>query len=166
MEVLLPSGYRARGVIPGFTALARRGLLDQRVQAAVVALAPRDAVSEQEDDEASLYTGLDALVAGFLRETLDPGDDPETGEWKWARLTLDDLDNIDQRDRQVLQMLVLRLRTAADITAEVERGEYDPEGAGDLDSLAEFRDDADSPADRGDGEGVEPAPVGAAAGGG
>lgn len=163
-EVLLPSGYRVRGIIPGLPSLARRGLLDTRVQQAVVRIAAEEHTTTASDDTTDWQTTADAFVAGFPREALDPGEDSETGEWKPATLTVDDLDTMDQRDRQALQALVLRMSTAEEITAASETG--DEEDTGELDRLAEFRDDADGAAHRDDGEGVGPASVDTAAGGG
>jgi len=169
-EVLLPSGYRVRGVVPGLAGLAKRGLLDTRAQAAVVRLAAREfleqAVEPQDDDIDDWQVAIDAFVAGFLREALDPGEDPETGTWKPTNLQPEELENIDQRDRTLLQMLVLRIQTAEDITASVKRGDWKLEGPGVLDSLADFRDQRRGAADRDDGKDVGREAVGLAAGGG
>ena len=159
VSVLLPSGYRVRGVIPGLADLAKRGLLDTRAQQAVMRLAASRYISEAPDEaESDLQAMADSYVAGFPREAQDPGDD----EWKPVSLTVEDLPNLDQRDRAQLEMLVLRMSTAEAITARSLAGE---EGPGD-DDLAEFRDGSDSVAGGDDGEGVEREAVGAAGGAG
>jgi hypothetical protein len=161
--VLLPSGYRVRGVVPGLAELAKRGLLDTRAQQAVLRLAASRFVEETTDAEsADWQVAVDAYVAGFPREAQDPGSD----EWKPAPLTIDDLANLDQRDRHLLQLLVLRIYTPEQITAQVEAGEWDMEESGDLDSLAEFRDEPDGAAGRPDGEDVADPPIADPAGGG
>jgi len=137
------------------------------VQAAAVKLVDREYQQQQTERdpaaEASAWQiTIDAYVAGFPREALDPGNDPETGEWK--PISIDSVEDIDQRDRAMLEMLILRLRTAEDITASVERGDYDVEAPGELDSLAEFRDDGRGIPDSDDSEDVGPAPILAAAG--
>ena len=144
-------------------ALARRGLLDGRVIAAVQRLAgddPGDATAER---ASAWQTETDACVAGFAREALDPGDDPETGTWKPVHLTIEDLIFLDQRDRDALQAIVLRVLTADEITAGVEAREQ--KETGELDSLAEFRDDGHGDASGVGGESVADAPVAAAGGG-
>ena len=162
MEVPLPSGYRVRGVIPGLAALAARDLLDTRAKQAVLRLAASRYVTETEPETTDDWqTAIDAFVAGFPREALDPGAE----EWLPVSLAVEDLPNLDQRDRHVLQLLVLRVSTPEDIEEAVEAGEWQvAEEDGELDKLAEFRDESGGAADSGDGESVEPAPVGAASG--
>jgi len=111
--------------------------------------------TEPEDDEAFEWW-LDTAIAGFCREAQDPGSD----EWKPVRLTSADVATMDQRDRLWLSWLVLRLLTPEQITAAVEAGVTDPkEVAGELDRLAEFRDDGRGPAGGDDGAGVGRPPV-------
>jgi hypothetical protein len=163
VEVLLPSGYRVRGVLPGFAELARRGLLDRRVVAAAMRLADPSwlRAATEDEQETSLREVVDAKVAGFPLEAQDPGDET----WKPVHLSIADLATMDQRDRERLEELVMRIHSAESITAAVERGDFGlREQASDLDSLAEFRDGPDGAADSGYREGVghtpQPAPVG------
>lgn len=163
--VLLPSGYRVRGVVPSFQELARAGLLDIRVLAAAARLADAEWLKASTDDakEDNLRAVIDAKVAAFPRQALDPGSDT----WQPVHLTVDDLPNIDQRDRDRLEELVMRVFTAEQITAAVERGDFDLAGqASALDSLAEFRGDDGGPPDSDHGPVVAGAPVGAPAGAG
>lgn len=167
--MLLPSGYRVRGVIPGLPELARLGLLERRVIAATLRLADPKWLTQAPEDEQELALGdlLDAKVAGFPREALDPGADPETGEWKAVHLTVADLPNMDQRDRALLGELIMHIWTADQITEAVLRGDYTLEGqVSPLDGLATFRDDGAGPAGGPDGTGVAGAPEPATAGAG
>lgn len=127
--------------------------------------------SKPAEQDERIQTYVDALVAGFPREGLDPGGDPEAGPWLPVNLVVEDLWKLDSRDRDRLEDLVMRVLTADEITTGVLRGDYELPGGADkeqasaLDSLAEFRGDGDSAADRGDGEGLAGTPVSAAAGG-
>ncbi len=166
--VLLPSGYRVRGVIPGLAELVRSGLVDDRVRVAVIRLTDDKWLKAASEDaqEENLRVYVDALVAGFCREALDPGDDPEAGEWKPLELSVDDLAGMDQRDRDRLEDLVMRVFTAEQITTAVEAGDYAMREVGSsLDALAEFRDQLDGAAGSGDGEGVDDTSVLVAGGG-
>lgn len=167
--VLLPSGYRVRGVIPGLAALAQAGRIDRRVLVAVARLGTQRwwtepaETSEAQEDEA-VDDWLDAAIAGYCREAIDPPGDL-LGEWKLVRLTAADVRTMDQRDRLWLAFLVLRLRTAEEVTAAIEAGLVDPEEApGEIDRLAGFRDDRRGPVAGTDGESVVDAPIGAAEG--
>jgi hypothetical protein len=143
--VLLPSGYRVRGVIPGLDILAARGLLDARVLAAAMRLNDRGQLDTQPftpKDEKDLQAYTDALVAGFPVEALDPGD--ETGEWKPTSLTIENVRTMDQRDRALLEDLVLHLKTPDEVTAAAQRAldaVDSEEGPSELDRMAEFRDE-------------------------
>lgn len=174
VTVLLPSGYRLRGAIPSLAELAYRGLIDGRIQAAVARLASDKwlAGSKPAEQDERIQVYVDALVAGFPREALDPGGDPEAGPWLPTSLVVEDLWKLDSRDRDRLEDLVMRVLTADEITAGVLRGDYElPGGAGKeqasaLDRLAEFRSDSDGTADSGDGADLARAPIAAAAGAG
>lgn len=166
-EVLLPSGFRVRGVIPGLTVLAQRGLLDDRVAAAAQRLADKAWLKDAEPSafERDLRTYVDALVAGFAREALDPG----AAEWAPTNLGVADLPNIDQRDRDLLEELVMHRKTADEVTA-LAQAAIDAvavqEVPDELDRLVDFRDEPGSAARGEDGAGVlDPALVAAADGG-
>lgn len=169
--VLLPSGYRVRGTVPGLDLLVRRGLVDDRVLAAVVRLADPKWVEAAPEQEAAgnLRTWVDVLVAGFPREAQDPGADPETGEWKPVGLAVADLPNMDQRDRDLLEDLVMHRRTADEVTAAAQAalaattGTETPDGEVEavIDGLAEFRDDLGGAAGGAHGAGLGDPAVGA-----
>ena len=157
--VLLPSGYRGRGVVPGLGILAERGLLDIRVRQAALRLAKPEWLAEPEAaQERDLRAYVDALVAGFPREAQDPG---PGGDWKPVVLGIPDLDRIDQRDRGLLESLVMHVLTADEVTARAEAALAirDPEEVpSELDRLAEFRDGSGGPAGGQDGASLgEPA---------
>lgn len=160
--VLLPSGFHVRGVIPGLDLLATRGLLDGRVLASVIKLADPKWLAQAEpiDQERDLRAYVDALVAGFPVDAQDP----VSGEWEPVRLTVEGLVGLDQRDRVLLEDLVMRIRTVDEVSAIAESviagapmpGKEEP---GDLDRLADFRADAGGAEDSGNGKGVDGAAV-------
>lgn len=165
--VLLPSGFRCRGTIPGIDVLAARGLLDNDVANAAIRLGDKSWLGAADDkdiaEELQLY--VDALVVGFPREALDPGADPDTGEWLPVDLTRADLETMDQRDRDLLEDLCLHRRTAADITtlSEVVLGISDAEVPDDdIARLERFRVDGHGVAGHANGAGVGLSPVGVA----
>ena len=143
-DVLLPSGYRVRGVIPDLYRLAQLGLLDGRVLAAATRLADEAWLdtSTPAEQERDIRAYVDAMIAAAAREALDPGADPATGEWKPTGLTAANLDGLDPRDRALLEDLVLHVRTAAEVSALSEQviwGIEPTKEAGELDRLAGFR---------------------------
>jgi len=155
-SVLLPSGYRVRGVIPDAYRLAELGLLDTRVLAAAARLADEDWLdsSTPDEQERDIRAYVDAMIAAAAQEALDPGDDPVMGTWKATGLTASNLDGLDPRDRPLLEDLVIHKRTAAAITALSEAliaGLEPDEEADELDRLAEFRGQPRRPSHRDDG---------------
>lgn len=165
--VLLPSGYRVRGIVPSLAILAERDLLTREVVSAAASLA---AIKhrEQIDDprtEQDLRVWVDALVMGFAHEAQDPGADEETGEWKPVRLT--SVAGLDQRDRMLLESLVLHQMTADEVTA-ASRAAMDAtereEGPSVMERLVAFRDVRRGAAPDDDGSDVARAPVDVAGG--
>ena len=158
-EVVLPSGFRVRGVMPADRDLVRLRLVPGDLQAAVLAGdAKAESGSPLSDEERAARVEIQRIAAAaFIRAVWDA----ESEAWVPCRLTADDLNSggMDPADVDALEDIVLYRRTPAEVTLQALRskGEETAEAlaaaereAGDtVDAWSEFRDDG-----RGDGAGT------------
>jgi hypothetical protein len=164
VEVLLPSGYRVRGVLPTLRDLARRDLLS----GALLEVATRGAdpawISEEgktEEREAMRRAFTDELMAAFPREACKAG----TDDWEPAVLTSADIENLSDHDQEMLERIVLRTLSVDDATRTSAVMLYgDPEEVAALIGWESFRQHGRRAEDSPDGASVERAAVDVAAG--
>ena len=115
-EVLLPSGYRLRGVIQSGRSLARRGKLPAHLFEAAEHLGDRE-WSEDPEHRALVLEYVRLLIASFPRESMAPGSDT----WKSMTMTPDDIETMDDLDVDLLEDLVLHLKTPEEVTVASEK---------------------------------------------
>lgn len=116
-EVLLPSGNRIRGVLPSMRALQRRSLLDPTLTDAATHFGDTEWVGDDPARQQATQAVLDRLVAVFPRQSCAADSDA----WTDVALTAEDVAGLPDRDRDVLEDIVLRLRTPAQVTTASEQ---------------------------------------------
>ncbi len=165
VECLLPSGWRVRVVLPSLRHLVRHGILPTHLHEAALKGADPAWLSEpehREERQARVGEYVSFLVAHSLRESCAPD-----GEWRAESLTAADVLGMDELDLDLLEDLVLRERTADEVTARsrILRGES-PDEAEEVGTLAwdEFRVEPRSAESGEDSESMDDAPVAAAVG--
>jgi hypothetical protein len=160
--VVLPSGFRVRGVMPSPSEVVRRKIVPQALRRQVVALAPKLMSELDENEHAALVDARRYQTAAFVREMAPPGTTDEDG-WEPVTLSVEDLSGMPPADIEALDDLIMGVATAAMLTAasEAALGIGSPDDlaavrnreAGDtVDGWAEFRDD---------GRGADPSAAGA-----
>lgn len=117
VEVLLPSGSRIKGVLPSMRALQRRDLLEPALYPAATHFGDSEWVGDDPDRKRAVQAVLDRLVAAFPRQTRPPDSDV----WTDVRLSGDDVTALPDRDRDLLEDIVLRLRTTDEVTTLSEQ---------------------------------------------
>lgn len=169
-EVTLPSGQRAKIVIPAPEALLRNDAMPQDLRAMVLQFTT-GAVNPNELDADGMATFLrmqQELASLTLRRLwVEDEDDASTGKWVDARYSVDQLQALDlpQDDMTSLENLALRRVTPAQLTAAslAELGMLDvamaaqvqrQEAAGTIGAYGTFRDEP-----RGAGAGANGAAV-------
>jgi hypothetical protein len=136
--------------------LAQRDLLTPRIVEVALRLAdpkwladlPADDAETRRERQAQTREYIDALIATFIREQRAPDSDA------WEPLDVDPADiatgAIDEADLDALEDLVLRLRTADEITAASLDVPLDQDAEVGAEALREFRRDGRSAPDGAD----------------
>ena len=114
-EVLLPSGWRVKGVLPSAQSLARRDKLPSHLFEAAAHLGDRE-WSKEPEHRALLVEFIMLLMTSFPRETMAPDSDT----WAPATMTPEDVATMEDLDVDLLEDLVLRLKTPDQVTAASE----------------------------------------------
>lgn len=157
VEVLLPSGWRVRGVLPMLRTLARMDLITPALLEVATRGLDREWLKEAAQDperRAAIRGYMDALVSSFPREALPAGG----SEWLPVTLTPADMATIDQRDLDLLEDVALRIVTPAEASrrAAILLGlpvDDDGQEVG-VEALAPFRGVGDGASGGDDGEDV------------
>lgn len=167
--LLLPSGFRVRGVLPSPTEVIRRKLVPWQLRQAVQSMGGKKMSQLTEDQHAELVEARRWQASAFVQQIALPGSEGEDG-WEDVHLSVEDLGNLPPDDIEALDDLIMGVKTADMITAEseVRLGLRDKESAervaqeeaGDtVDGWAEFRGGERRTGDSAAGGAVEPEAV-------
>lgn len=169
-EVVLPSGFKVRGVRPTSRDLLLANLLPGELSARVMAAEGKKGTDTPltPEERAATIQAQRIEAAAFVRQVWDE----ESGAWEPGTFTADDLNaaGMDPRDVDALEDIVLFRRTPDQITASTlaaqgeitdeEAATVAREEAGDtVDGQAAFRDDGGRDDAGEDSRAVRPAPV-------
>lgn len=150
--VLLPSGFRARGVKPSPTEVIRRRIVPYQLRAAVNSMGGRKMSDLSEVEHGQLVEARRYQLAAFIREMAPPGTEGDEG-WEKVELTVDDLADLPPLDLEALDDLIMGLATAEMVTERsmlalglldkesAERIEKEQQEAS-VSGWAEFRDES------------------------
>jgi len=115
VEVLLPSGYEVRVVLPSLRHLVRHAILPRHLHEAALHGADPEWLRDPDhhaDRQARVGEYMAFLVSWAIREERAPG-----GEWAPVTYSAEDIARADQRDdMDLLEDLVLRTRSASEVT--------------------------------------------------
>lgn len=127
--VHLPSGWVIRGRLPAVEDLYIREVVpDDLLNVAAQFAQGGSAASASEPDKARWHRFLRLLVAEYVVQV------QVNGKWHDQVVTIEDTFTMDARDVDELEYIVLRLKTAAQVSAtwQADRGEISDEAANEI----------------------------------
>jgi hypothetical protein len=117
ITVLLPSGFRVRGVMPSPTEIVRRRIVPWALRQATAAMGGSKMSDLSEDQHAQLVEARRFQLAAFLREIAAPGTEGDDG-FEAVEFTVDELGALPPNDLEALDDLIMGIKTAEQINAQ------------------------------------------------